>query len=349
MARQERVVHFLNQFFGGLGGEEKANLPVQTVNGAVGPGKALQQALGKDAQIVATIVGGDNYMNEEKSRALSAVKTALSEHRPDVVIAGPAMNAGRYGLACGEVCVAAQEMGIAAVTGMYPENPGVLEFRRRVFIVPTGDTPADMIKHLHTMAGLALKMARGEELGPPDVEGYLPRGVRKPGMRERPGAVRAVDMLVARLAGSPFQTEIPIEMPERVAPAAPLTDVSSSTIALITTGGLVPKGNPDRLVRGGAKEYVRYSIDGLSSMTPDRWESVHRGFYTGVVNENPNYILPLNIVRELELEGAIGKVHATYFSTSGVGTAVVEARRMGAEIGRELKEAGVNAAIMVAT
>ena len=64
---QLRVVHFLNQFFGGLGGEEMANEPVSVIERPVGPGVALQQVLGSDAEIVATIICGDNYFNEERT------------------------------------------------------------------------------------------------------------------------------------------------------------------------------------------------------------------------------------------------------------------------------------------
>ena len=34
------VVHYLNQFFGGLGGEEKASLGPKLIEGMVGPGIA---------------------------------------------------------------------------------------------------------------------------------------------------------------------------------------------------------------------------------------------------------------------------------------------------------------------
>lgn len=344
-----RIVHFLNQFFGGLGGEEKANAEVQVFDGPVGPGRALQRSLGDNDEIVATIVSGDNYFNEEKTRAVAAVEKALSTYKPDAVVAGPALNAGRYGLACGEVCVIAQRMGIAAVTGMFPENPGVLEYGRRAYIVPTGETPTEIAKQLDAMAKLALKLARGEEMGPADAEGYIPRGIRKAGLRDEPGAVRAVSMLAARLHGRPYKTELPIEMPEGIEPAAPFVDVTTANVALVTTGGLVPKGNPDRLVRGGAKEYFKYSIAGLDSMTPEKWECVHRGFYTDIVNENPNYILPLNIIRQLEGQGEIGKIYDLYFSTSGVGTTVADSKRLGEEIAREMKEARVDACVMVAT
>lgn len=61
---------------------------------------------------------------------------------PDLVIAGPAFLAGRYGVACGALCVAVQaQLGIPAVTGMQPENPGVDLHRRRVYIVQTAPRP----------------------------------------------------------------------------------------------------------------------------------------------------------------------------------------------------------------
>ncbi len=56
-----RVVHYLNQFFAGLGGEEKAGALFETREGAVGPGKLLEQLLGDGAQVVMTLVSGDNY------------------------------------------------------------------------------------------------------------------------------------------------------------------------------------------------------------------------------------------------------------------------------------------------
>ena len=349
MTEKLRIVHFLNQFFGGLGGEEQANLPLQVEEGAVGPGRALQQALGDDGEVVATVISGDNYFNEEKAKATGEVKRALEKYKPDVVVAGPALHAGRYGLACSEVCVIAQDLGIQAVTGMYPENPGVLEYKRRVHIVPTGETPAEMPQHLQTMANIAKKLGRGEDLGPAEVEGYMPRGIRRPGFRDRPAAVRALDMLSARLHDRAFRTELPIEAPESVTPAAPIRDLASATVGLVTTGGLVPKGNPDKMVRGGSKEYFKYAIAGLDSMSADDWECIHRGFFTGIVNENPNYILPMHVLRPLEEKGAIGRIPDQFFSVAGVGTAVADSKRMGAEIAGELKEQGVNAVVMVAT
>ena len=48
----------------------------------------------------------------------------------DLFIAGPAFNAGRYGVACGTVCdMIKEELGIPVVTGMYVENPGADMFK----------------------------------------------------------------------------------------------------------------------------------------------------------------------------------------------------------------------------
>ena len=50
---------------------------------------------------------------------------------PDVVVAGPAFDAGRYGLACGRICQATvEELGVPGVTGLFPENPAVDLYRR---------------------------------------------------------------------------------------------------------------------------------------------------------------------------------------------------------------------------
>jgi glycine reductase complex component B subunit gamma len=40
-----RVVHYLNQFFGGLGGEEKAEASLEARDGAIGPGKLRSSCL----------------------------------------------------------------------------------------------------------------------------------------------------------------------------------------------------------------------------------------------------------------------------------------------------------------
>jgi glycine reductase len=67
------------------------------------------------------------------------------------------------------------------------------------------------------------------------------------------------------------------------------------------------------------------------------------------VNSNPNYILPLSFLRDLERRGEIGGIYPYIYALPGVSTPVAQARRMGAEVARELAEAGVSGCLLVAT
>lgn len=140
-----RVVHYVNQFFGGIGGEEVANAEVSVVEGAVGSGRALQQALGEQGTVVHTIICGDNYANDRFEEAQAAIETQLRALQPDVLIAGPAFGSGRYGASCMQACKIATGMGLAALTGMHPDNPGAVSALPDVYVVPTGETSAGLL------------------------------------------------------------------------------------------------------------------------------------------------------------------------------------------------------------
>lgn len=351
MNKKIRVVHYINQFFGGIGGEEANTTPVQFRDGAVGPGRALNQALGDRGMVTLTIIAGDNYFVEEEKTSVPAIKTKLKECHPDLVLAGPAFDAGRYGLACALVCRAANELGIPAVTGMVPDNAGVLTYGHEIYVVPTGNSPSDMGPSLSKMVELGLKMTSGAPLGPAQTEGYLPRGIRRGIVREKPGAERAVDMALARIFGKAFASEIPNRQYDVVVSPPRIADLSQTTVALLTTAGIVPKGNPDGLVGGAAKrKWVSYDITEVDALTPGQWESVHGGFKGYVYNTvNPNYALPLPALRTLEAEGVIKAVHPEFFSVVGASCAVSDARRMGKDIAQRLKNSGVDAVILEST
>ena len=70
----------------------------------MGPGIGLQKEFGDRARIVATLVCGDNYINLHMDEARRLILDAVARYQPQVLIAGPAFNAGRYGFACGEIC-----------------------------------------------------------------------------------------------------------------------------------------------------------------------------------------------------------------------------------------------------
>ncbi len=344
-----RVVHYLNQFFAGIGGEDMANIPPRLQEGSVGSGRPLQQALKHEGTVVATLICGDNYLSDASDSALAAIIAMLQELKPDVLIAGPAFESGRYGLACAAVCKAAQQIGIPALTGMHPDNPGVESGRPDMLAVPTAASPVHLQAALTMMSRLAVKLGRKEALGPAEVEGFLPRGIREMYTRKAPGYHRALDMLQAKLQGERFTTEVPILIPERVLPASPITDLSKATIALVTTGGLVRKGNPDRQVSANATRYFRHNVSELESLSGKDWEAYHAGYFNHIVNRNPNYILPLSFMRDLQRKGEIGGIYPYIYALPGVSTPVAQSRRMGADVARELEEARVSGCLLVAT
>ena len=350
MAEAIRVVHFLNQFFGGIGGEDKAYEPVQVRREPVGPGRALQAALGDQATIVGTLIAGDNYFTEELDSAKPALQGFLDELRPDAVIAGPAFDAGRYGLACAEVCRIASARNIPAVTGMHPDNAGILTYRRDVLAVSTGTDSTQMVPILRRMAALALKRVGGAELGPAVKEGYVPTGRRQEVVHENYGYQRAADMLLARMAGKPYHSEMCLTGYDDITPAPPLRGLKDAVIGLVSSGGLVPRGNRDRLVGSKAEQFFRYDIGKVASLSVEEWESVHGGFGTLILNtRDPNYAMPLSTVRYLEDAGHIKQVYPQFFSTTGNATAVSAARRMGGEIAAELTANRVDGVLLVAT
>ena len=230
MGTQLKVVHYLNQFFGGIGGEDKADTRPLVKTGPVGPGVLLQKALGDRAQIVATVICGDSYFGAHPEDATPEVLKLIAAHNADIVIAGPAFAAGRYGVACGEVCAAVKErLKLPTLTAMYPENPGVDLYRRRTYILPAGNTAKEMAEAMSRLAAFALKLAHREPIGPADVEGYLPTGMRRNEFSAKTGAERMVDMLLDRLNGRPFTSEVQLPQYDQVSPAAPLSGLENAT------------------------------------------------------------------------------------------------------------------------
>ena len=335
------AVHYLNQFFAGLGGEEAASTPPRRLGDAVGPGRGLAGLL-EEVEIVATVACGDDYFAEHEAEALDEIRELIAREAPGLVIAGPAFGSGRYGYACARVAASAT---VPALAAMHEENPGRAA-AGAALVVPTGPSVAGMRDALPRMAAFANALASGRELGPPDVEGYLPRGFRRNRFAERTGAERAVDLLLAKLDGE-TRSEVDAGF-DRVEPPAPV-DLAGATLALVTEAGCVPQGNPDRLPSIRAAGWMRYELNGERSLASGRYESVHGGFDVTLANEDPNRLVPLDAVRELETEGRIGRLHGAFYTTTGNGTPVASSTRFGAEIAAELRGAGVDAVLLTGT
>lgn len=345
-----RIIHYINQFYAGIGGEEKADVAPEIREGVVGPGMAFKGALGAGAEIVATIICGDSYFASNMEKASAEIIEMMKKYRPDAVIAGPAFNAGRYGTACGALCEAVvKELGIPAVSGMYPENPGVEMYKKSFYIVETPDSAAGMRKAVPAMAGLLLKLLKGEKLGTPAEEGYIERGVRKNKFYDKLAAERAVDMFTAKLKGEPFVTEYPMPQFDRVAPQPAVKDMKNAVIALVTSGGICPAGNPDHIEASSASKFGEYDITGVDDLTCDSYCTAHGGYDATYADDDADRVLPVDVLREMEREGVFKKLHNKFYSTVGNGTAVASSKRFGAEIASRLIADGVTAVILTST
>ena len=355
MSARYRVIYCLNQFFGGLGGEEKASLPPRLIKGAKGPGILLQKIF-QDMQVTATIVFGDNYLAENTATAVQEIIALLKpcfaagkDQRPHLLLAGPAFNAGRYGLACGAICTAVQDtFKVPALTAMFPQNPAADEYRKKILIIKSDEDVMALEAAVQRMGALGLKLLQGQE-PLPEQDGYMPQGRRKNYFAERSGASRAVDMLLKKLKGEPFATEYPMPVFDRVEPAPAIDDMTRAKLALVTSGGIVPRGNPDRIAAANAQCFGTYSLAGLTELTSETHQTAHGGYDPTFANANPNRVLPLDAVRDLEAEGAIGSLHGYYYATVGNATSVDSARNFGKEIAQKLLKDGVQAVILTST
>jgi glycine reductase len=230
---------------------------------------------------------------------------------------------------------------------MEPDNPGVAASEGWAYIVPTTPTVIGMKPALTAMVTLARQLAEGRSVSSGEETAFLPRHRRLNRQDEQPGAVRAVELLLDKIAGE-TRTEI---RPRTVLvePPPPIADLSTATIAIVTESGCVPIGNPDRLTSRRSHAWLRYPLDGVDTLDAGSYETVHGGYDRTAGNQDPNRLVPLDALRALEREHAFKHLHPFLYTTSGVDTSVPNAIRFGQEIGSDLVAAGVSAVILTGT
>ena len=341
-----KIVHYINQFYAGYGGEEKADLKPEKRDGAVGPGMALSAAIGDAGKVVGTVVCGDSYFNENINTATPEILEMIHSFSPDLVVVGPAFNAGRYGMACGAVAKAVDEqLGIPVVGGLYEENPGLDIYKRHGYFVPTGNSAATMRKAVPDIAGIVKKLIAGE----PVTEGVFEKGLRVNYFAKERGSKRAVNMLLKKIAGEDFTTEYPMPVFDRVAPGAAIKDISTARVALVSSGGPVPKGNPDRIESSSASKYGKYSLANILDFTAENGETAHGGYDPVYANQDLDRVLPVDVLKEMVASREIGSLHEYYYSTVGNGTSVANSKKFATAIAQELLGDNVSCVILTST
>ncbi len=346
-----KAIHYINQFFGQVGGEDAADYEPTFHEELVGCTNMLNQLM-PDVEVTHTIVCGDNYIASHTDEAVRKIIEWLKGREFDIFFAGPAFMAGRYGVGCGVIGKAVREaFDVPVITSMNEENPGVEMFHKDMYIFSGGRKATFMKEDMEKMAAFAQKIAKGEELLPAAEEGYFPRGIRKEIFHPEgiPAADRAVDMLIRKLKGEPFQTELVIPKRELVPVASPIKDLSKATIALVGSSGVVPSENPDRIQTASATKWGKYDISGLEHLPKGEYKTIHAGYDPEAICEVPDRGMPVDAMRAYEKEGKIGKLHESYYVTVGTGTTQAYAAKFGKEIAADLKEAGVDGVLLVAT
>ena len=345
-----KAIIYVNQFFGQIGGEDKADFKPIIEDKLIGPAILLNELL--DGKVTHTIICGDNFISSNREEAISTILSQLEKIDFNVFIAGPAFQAGRYGTACGEICKAVKDkFNVPVITSMHVENPGVEMFRKDMYIFKGGHSAAKMRSDIKAMANFTNKLLNNKPLSCADDEGYYGRGIRHQVWREDKlmASKRAVDMMIKKLKGKEFKTEFEIPKMDRVPIADFIKDLSKANIAIINTGGIVPVNNPDKIQSASATRWGRYSIEGIKRLEAGVFKTIHAGFDPAAANSDPNVIVPIDALRFYEKEGKIKKLHKYFYSTVGTGTTQAEASRMAKEIIPYLKEDNVDGVIMVST
>ena len=325
-------------------------MPLETREGAVGPGKLFAQQIGGDAKVVLTLVCGDNYAVENQDQMVAVAVQKIREADADLLIAGPCFQAGRYGMAAGALCSAVQsQLNIPVVAAMSEENPGTDLYRELMYIVDSGSNAAKMREAVRKMAALSRKLIDNQPIGLPKEENYFSRGLIRDRFVEKTAGQRLVDMVLAKVKGEAFESEMapttftPVPMPPGV------KDLKRAKLLLITDGGLVPKGNPDSIQGSAATRWGSYKIDGCDDLKGEDYEISHGGYDPQFVCQDPDRLVPLDVMRELEKSGAIGELYEEFLSTSGLSNPLSNTRRMGREMADKAKRLGIDAVILTST
>ena len=87
----------------------------------------------------------------------------------------------------------------------------------------------------------------------------------------------------------------------------------------------------------------------MERLQAGEWDAVHGGYDNTAALQDPNRLVPLDVMRALARQGRIGDLLDTIFVTVGNGGRLNAMKRMGAEIAATLQQCGVGAVILSAT
>jgi glycine reductase len=234
-------------------------------------------------------------------------------------------------------------LGIPVISAMNEYVPGVEMYRKDFFITKTPDNSRDMMKCLNDMVQLMKEIDKsgGEskllslELIPdPEEFNYFRRDILRNAWTEKTMAERAVEKLLAKVKGEAFETEVVPMVVEDIPAPPPIKDLSKASIAVASDGGIVLQGNPDKMATRSNIIWGTYSLEEL--LEKGNFEIVHAGYFNDYVLDDPNRMIPYDILKELESNGTIGKLEDTYYSMPACTTITEKCKENGAQIAEKM-------------
>ena len=124
--------------------------------------------------------------------------------------------------------------------------------------------------------------------------------------------------------------------------------MSKAKIALVTSGGIVPFGNPDHIAASSAQNFGEYDITGVTDLLQGKYQTAH-----GATTRPTPIRTRTRAARGRAARPGKGRPHRLPASAllfhRGNGTAVAKAKAFGIEIGKRLKDAQVQAVILTST
>ena len=275
--------------------------------GAVGPGTGFQRRLravrlrSSPLSSAATPTSTRTLRRKPRPRSLIGSR---SNPMPDLFIAGPAFNAGRYGYGlrhhlrrpsrmswaspCSPVCT--RRTPVPTCQGQGPTSS------------PPQTAPPACVRLPPRWLKLAHEAdARARRSALPAEEGYIPNGIRMNFFEKERGSKRAVEMLLKKLADKPFTTEYPMPAFDRVAPNPAVKDLSkASHRAVSPPAASCPRATPIISSPPPLPTTASTDIEGVENLTPDTYETAHGGYDPVYANEDPDRVLPVDVMREFE-------------------------------------------------
>jgi len=163
---------------------------------------------------------------------------------------------------------------------------------------------------------------------------------------------RAVDMVLDKIAGRPWEPEIVAYEgypPLETAPG--IRDITKAKIAIVSGSGLVRRDDEVRFppMRNETGEFAIYDITGIDKLDRKVWSIWHGGYREDYALADLHRLVPLPTLRKLEKEGKIGELSNTMYCYSSLVNRYIGMRKIGEAVAPLLKADEVDGVIMVST